>query len=276
MIKSIEAEVLLQEECVEIEISNEMCFFLFVNGQVAAYNVVKKEFKTLEDSSIFQHISCTFNSLFGVTLKKIYQLVPEFRLIFEFPSHQKIKKISSGFEHSLILTFNGDVFGFGCSLRGQLGNGDLMSYETPKLMDAVGGIKIIDIACGGFHSAVVSSFGDLYTFGFNTNGQLGIEKAQSGNFESGAKNCQQVYTLPQIIELEDDDSEQIKNVYCGHKSTIIKTSSNRLFSTGLNNYGQLGIDSNSYDIDKFTEIPIKGINEHSIIKCGFYTNYLIK
>lgn len=35
--------------------------------------------------------------------------------IFTFPSHVKVKKICCGIEHCLILTTNGDVYGFGAS-----------------------------------------------------------------------------------------------------------------------------------------------------------------
>lgn len=152
----------------------------------------------------------------------------------------------------------------------------MRSHDTPVLIEALAGIKIIDLFCGAFHTAVISSFGDVYSFGWNTNGQLGLKKAQQGTFEksNGKMKCQQVFTLPQLIELEDE-SEAIKSVHCGHKHTILRTESSRLFTAGLNNYGQLGLSCNKKDFDKFTEIPIK-IDERDEIICGHFSTYIIR
>jgi len=56
---------------------------------------------------------------------------------------KKITQISTGFQHSLALTSNGQVFAFGRNERGQLGVGHTKGQPTPTL---VTGIKrIIDI-----------------------------------------------------------------------------------------------------------------------------------
>lgn len=120
---------------------------------------------------------------------------------------------------------------------------------------------------------MISSFGDVYSFGWNF-GQLGLKKAPQGTFEkhNGKMRCQQVFTLPQLIEFEDE-SEPFKNVYCGFKHTILRTDSSRLFAAGLNNYGQLGLSSHAKEFDKFTEIPVN-VGQNEKVSCGYHSTYI--
>lgn len=275
LMKDKEKRIKLDHEIKEFVICNEMCYFLVANQIVTSYNFNNPEdLQQISTPDAIASISCTSSKLYGSTSHKIYLLAPTSILIHEFPSHQRIKKISSGLEHTAVLTNNGDLFTFGCGLRGQLGHGDVRSYETPVLVEALAGIKIIDISCAGFHTIAVSSFGDVYSFGWNTNGQLGLKKAPQGTFRrhEGGIKCQQVFTLPQLIEIEDED-EAVKSVFCGHKHTILMTVAGRMFAAGLNNYGQLGCASHEKDIDKFTEIPIK-IDQNAKISCGYWTTHL--
>lgn len=43
-------------------------------------------------------------------------------------------------------------------------------------MEALAGVEIVKIAAGGWHSCAISSIGDLYTWGWNDRGQLGIHQ----------------------------------------------------------------------------------------------------
>lgn len=43
-----------------------------------------------------------------------------------------------------------------CS-RGQLGHGDLEDYNEPKLIEALAGLQVVQIAAAGWHNAVVTS-----------------------------------------------------------------------------------------------------------------------
>jgi alpha-tubulin suppressor-like RCC1 family protein len=257
-----------------VQLTEDFCYLLHENGQISQYTIESRDLRKLntsfdKTSEQLTQISSRYQALYGVTsTNSIYQLVPDFKMITNFPKHQKVRKLCSGLEHTMALTTNGEVYSFGCGLRGQLGHGDVSSQDTPKLIEAINGIKIVDIACGAFHSCAVSSFGDLYTFGWNSCGQLGMKKAGDG-----AQRYQQVFTLPQIIDLEDE-TDAVKNVYCGHKHTLIRTERNRLFSTGSNKFGQLGV-GDTVDRDCFVEIPINGIDNESQISCGYWTTYLI-
>lgn len=85
---------------------------------------------------------------------------------------------------------------------------------------------------------------------------------------------QQVFTTPQLIELEDDN-EAIENVHCGSMHTILRTERNRLLVAGINNYGQLGLSSLQDDVDKFTEMPVKNVTDKTQINTGCWATYLL-
>lgn len=45
--------------------------------------------------------------------------------------------------------------------------------ETPQIIEVLQGLEVIDIACGGAHSAAITSSGHLYTWGKGRYGRLG-------------------------------------------------------------------------------------------------------
>ena len=263
ILDKIENTVKIDSQIKQVICSEDNCYFLNFDGQVSQYNVMSKivhpvQLSLKTASEIITLISATQKSLYGISsTNSLYKIQPEVNLIHEFQRHQKVKKMQSGLEHTLILTSNGDVYSFGCCLRGQLGLGTMSVEEPVKLVDALGGIKIIDISCSGFCSVAVSSFGDVYSFGWNTNGQLGIKKTTD--------RCKQVYSLPEIVESIENELDPVTSVSCGYKHTILRTEKNKLFASGLNNYGQLGINKEENEIDEVREIIVEGINENTIL-----------
>lgn len=270
--KTIEFKTTVQKICA----TNETCFVLLKDGSTIRHDFLDSEMIEVCAKESINDIACCNEALFMITNSyKVVEITGRIqRVVYEFPRHQRITKIVSGLEHILLLTSNGEVFSFGCGLRGALGHGDVNPCEAPKQIEGLAGLKMIDIDAGSFHSIAVSSFGDVYSWGWNANGQLGLPIVAKKSFKKASESHQQVFTIPQLIELEDDD-EAIKNVHCGSRHTIIRTEKNRLFVTGLNNYGQLGICSQIDEIDKFTEMPLKDVIDATIICCGFWSTYLI-
>lgn len=99
-----------------------------------------------------------------------------------------------------------------CS-RGQLGHGDLDDKLEPTLIDALAGLKISHIAAGGWHSCALSQDKVLYTWGWNSNGQLGLAKNEGDKTVS-------VMATPQLIDINGDDLNVFK-VAAGTRHTIV-------------------------------------------------------
>ena len=86
-------------------------------------------------------------------------------MIFKIKSIQLILNVC-------ISIFALTVYSWGGGSRGQLGHGTLSSEEKPRLVSALDGMRVSKIAAGGWHSAIISQFDDLYMFGWNESGQL--------------------------------------------------------------------------------------------------------
>jgi len=114
-----------------------------------------------------------FHNLGVDSLGQAYNLPSQINFS-SFPggAQQKVVEVACGKEHCMLLTEHGQVYTWGGGSRGQLGHGTLASEESPRLVMALDGMKIIKIAAGGWHSAAISEFNDLYMFGWNESGQL--------------------------------------------------------------------------------------------------------
>ncbi|CAB0032033.1 unnamed protein product [Trichogramma brassicae] len=87
--------------------------------------------------------------------------------LLESIQHVYIKKVAvnSGGKHCLALSSEGHVYSWGEGEDGKLGHGNRLTYDRPKLIESLLGTEIVDIACGGHHSAAISSAGWLFTWG---------------------------------------------------------------------------------------------------------------
>ena len=66
----------------------------------------------------------------------------------------------------------GRVYAFGNNTFGQLGTGSLNDCEQPTKIQTLRE-KVIDLSCGNNFSGVVTEKGEVYTWGFGNDGQLG-------------------------------------------------------------------------------------------------------
>lgn len=144
------------------------------------------------------------------------------------PLLDKVKGVTNGPNHTLILTNAGLVYSFGYGNHGQLGHGDLISRHThPVLIEALAGVPIMGVACGGWHSLVVSGCGDMYSWGWNQDGQLGHSHTHS------------MIATPILVEGIPEETEIIK-VSCGSRHSSGLSKDGLCFVWGWNEYGQLG------------------------------------
>ncbi|KAI9908408.1 hypothetical protein PsorP6_004336 [Peronosclerospora sorghi] len=99
-------------------------------------------------------------------------------------SQEHIVKVSCGGTHTAALTNLGRVFAWGRGDSGQLGIGSawlkdtndesLMGVSSPHLLHGFDGDKVVQVACGAFHSAAVTEKGHVYSWGKEDYGMLGV------------------------------------------------------------------------------------------------------
>ncbi|XP_043691587.1 PH, RCC1 and FYVE domains-containing protein 1-like isoform X2 [Telopea speciosissima] len=91
-------------------------------------------------------------------------------------SNTNIELVACGEHHTCAVTLSGDLYTWGAGTynSGLLGHGNVVSHWVPKKVNGpLEGIHVSSISCGPWHTAVVTSSGQLFTFGDGTFGVLG-------------------------------------------------------------------------------------------------------
>ncbi len=98
-----------------------------------------------------------------------------------------VKKLALGFSHSMALTHHGRVYVWGSNQNGCLGIGKKGSVmKEPHKLELPGGEEAVDISCGWKHSAVVTSQGNLLTWGWG--GSMGTSSVHDAGGQLGHDN----------------------------------------------------------------------------------------
>ena len=96
------------------------------------------------------------------------------------------------------------------------------SRLTPEKIPSLSDIKAI--ACGDYHSLVLTSNGNVFSFGLNEDGELGLGHIRN-------------MSTPTQIQLENP----AKLISCGYFYSMIVDDNGDLYTCGLNSKGQLGL-----------------------------------
>ncbi|XP_053740928.1 probable E3 ubiquitin-protein ligase HERC4 isoform X2 [Synchiropus splendidus] len=82
-------------------------------------------------------------------------------------------QICCGREHTAVLTKDGAVFTFGSGRFGQLGHNSFRRELHPRLVGELWGAKVTGIACGSYHTLVLTERHRIFSFGRDDRQQLG-------------------------------------------------------------------------------------------------------
>ncbi|MCA1841522.1 MAG: fibronectin type III domain-containing protein, partial [Actinobacteria bacterium] len=145
------------------------------------------------------------------------------------PGLTSIRSIAGGGRHSLARNDSGVVFGWGDNSHGQLGSGLPGTSPLPVVANVVvpAQHKVSAIAAGGEHSAALTDYAELYTWGSNASGQLGNRPLGSDSFVPSFVAVAMTFAL-------------------GQSYTMFPSSDFTLYAMGANGKGQLG-DSTTID-----------------------------
>mmetsp|Transcript_26340 Transcript_26340/g.60815 ORF Transcript_26340/g.60815 Transcript_26340/m.60815 type:complete len:447 (+) Transcript_26340:404-1744(+) len=154
----------------------------------------------------------------------------------------------------------GQVWMWGSNERGQLGQGDQKYRPKPILVKGLAllGIHITDIALGEYHVVALSSNGNVYTWGYNGNGQL-------GTFDTVSR------PLPTRVRKAEAGFLYITNIAAGFYHTIMVADRGDMYSCGSNRDGQLGFgleDKRPHPIP--TVMPDAPLLPGVRVTCGSY------
>nr|XP_060612648.1 serine/threonine-protein kinase Nek8 [Anolis sagrei ordinatus] len=153
---------------------------------------------------------------------------PQFVCRFlEGQSGVTIKHVACGDLFTTCLTDRGIVLTFGSGSSGCLGHETLTDVSQPKIVEALLGYEITQVASGASHVLAVSTEGEVFSWGRGDNGRLGL-------------GTQDSHSSPQQVTIPADHEPQ--RVLCGIDASMILTAKNQILACGSNRYNKLGLD----------------------------------
>ena len=78
-----------------------------------------------------------------------------------------------------MIDFEGNLWSFGYNEYGQLGHGDIINKNVPKIVNSLKNIQQISYGCCGEHFLVKNSQNQIFVAGNNDRGQLGTGDTES-------------------------------------------------------------------------------------------------
>lgn len=158
--------------------------------------------------------------------------------IAKMPTQHPIVSVACGARHALLLDTFGAVLSCGAAGDGQLGHNDICSQQHPRYIAALAGKCVVQISAGHAHNLALASSlvdpanRDLYTWGLNEEGQLGL-----GNRADAA--------VPALIPKFSRPEHQvdIKSISCGDFHSAVVTAEGALYTWGYGRAGRLGHES---------------------------------
>ncbi|KAL9655115.1 hypothetical protein ABK040_008895 [Willaertia magna] len=189
-----------------------------------------------------------------------------------FKNYEKIKTISLGESHTIILTTENNLLGIGSNHYGQLGFHDFyltLNIPTnilphPLLFENVDNKKnkmneIKIVKCGQNHSVLLTKRNELFVCGYNSFGQLGIFD-NSFNFTTQTENAWGKNNF-----LQENIDTKIKTVICGTNTTFLILENHFVFACGSNTNYEIGISNNNDYVKKFELINTKNFIKDEFI-----------
>jgi alpha-tubulin suppressor-like RCC1 family protein len=153
-----------------------------------------------------------------------------------FPARVNIATVSLGSRHSLALSDAGELFSWGWGHLGQLGHGDCKSSSSPRRVEFFHNrARVIHISAGGVHSGCIDNDNRVYTWGKNTNGQLGLGSSEI-----------RFAPLPSLVKLptqagDDADVPLLgSSLSCGGLHTALVDLQGSVYCWGKADSGQTG------------------------------------
>ena len=139
-----------------------------------------------------------------------------------------IRQFSCGDDSTLCVTENSEVYGFGSNNYSQLGlDASQWVYSYPQKLTTLEDIDFVE--CGSMFAVCKSLSDEIFVWGYNFTGQLGIQ-------------CTENIKLPYKAHHWPKNVVDIK---CGYSHTLVLTSNQEVYSCGNNRLSQLGRETDS-------------------------------
>lgn len=158
-----------------------------------------------------------------------------------------VRSIAAGYYHGMAIKNDSTVWTWGGNQFGQLGDGSNTNKGTPAQVAGLSGIKAVSGGQAGFHSLALKANGTVYSWGKNTEGQLGIASPTSG------------INTPTLVP----GLTGIVAIAGGEYHSIALKNDGTVWSWGRNVEGQLG--NGTQGASSYSSTPVQATGVSSII-----------
>nr|XP_057930110.1 E3 ubiquitin-protein ligase HERC2 isoform X4 [Doryrhamphus excisus] len=145
----------------------------------------------------------------------------------------EVVDIAAGGAHSACITASGELFTWGKGRYGRLGHGDSEDQLKPKLVDALQGHRVIDVACGSGDAQTLCLTDDdmVWSWGDGDYGKLG---------RGGSDGCK----IP--MKIDSLTGVGVIKVECGSQFSVALTKAGAVYTWGKGDYHRLGHGSDDH------------------------------
>lgn len=144
---------------------------------------------------------------------------------FNLPAGRKIIKIYAGWRQAFAIANDGTLYAWGLNHHGQLGLGTTGGQRTlPEVVNFAFNGNIVDLATDS-HVLVLTDQGYVYSWGLNSNGQLGVGGTDDSN-------------IP--VEITSLRGQGVVQVEASSNGSMALTKNGEVYAWGENTHGNLG------------------------------------
>ncbi|WKX89451.1 hypothetical protein Q1695_008813 [Nippostrongylus brasiliensis] len=184
-------------------------------------------------------------SALHATSSTLYSLDPgsiTLRPVEDLPKRLTIKQVATSGSHTMVLSYDNEVFAWGSNEHGQLGLGDTKERLNPEKVEALRGkdedvtrptliddllrVHVSELVCGSEHCLVFTEEGEIYAWGNGTDGRLGNGKPDW-------------VSAPVLIS--GLDGVRVSSCRAGTNASALLTDEGKLLAMGSNQFNKLNL-----------------------------------
>lgn len=198
----------------------------------------------------------------------------------------------NGCEHFFAIAENGSAYTFGNNSRGQLGLGHTENVCHPTIISSLLSYKVTMIACSYYHTVLTTSEHEVFAFGRNDYGQLGVgdsidrripakvallasilesqlENVQNNDGPDSEAGVEAEVEAPNPSAVVPGDNHQrqecgklypVLSIACGFFHSVFSVADVGVLVCGKNGFGQLGLATYTdaqFNVSSMAHTPVR-------------------
>jgi len=239
-------------------------------------------------------------------------IVPTFTPLYTPYDEKEWSKISLGNQHTIALDTGGQLYTWGDNTYGEIGNGTTINQLVPALTSLGTSTGFTSITAGDNFTAALKSNGQLYMWGLNSVGQIGVGPpltnklvptlvpppfvgvpwvsisvcckgghmgaiASNGNLYMWGSNFDGQLgvgdttnrSVPTVVTFTVGPTLPWRQVACGRSHTAALDNAGQVFTWGINTNGQLGDSTTTQRLVPTAITPFFFGYNCTFVSCGF-------